>query len=168
VATAVVWTSATILLLLWRWRLLWGGGSLEPRTAIELSFSEGGGLEKPNRGRDRGETFFQTAVAIAIATRPFKFREISVSNSTSSFVSSIHRCGHRTVGHESTADRVVGHRCERKDGNTPFMFEIECLETKATLLSSSVSSFFHGMKDQRKGKEKPGWFEALSARSVKK
>ncbi len=29
-------------------------------------------------------------VAIAIATRPFKFREISVSNSTSSFVSSIH------------------------------------------------------------------------------
>ncbi len=33
-----------------------GGGSLEPRTAIELSFSAGGGLEKPNR--DRGETFF--------------------------------------------------------------------------------------------------------------
>ncbi len=32
-------------------------GSLEPRLAIELSFSAGGGLEKPNRGRDRGETF---------------------------------------------------------------------------------------------------------------
>ncbi len=34
------------------------GGSLEPRLAIELSFSAGGGLEKPNRGHDRGETFF--------------------------------------------------------------------------------------------------------------
>ena len=34
------------------------GGSLEPRTAIELSFSAGGGLEKLDRGRDRGETFF--------------------------------------------------------------------------------------------------------------
>jgi hypothetical protein len=31
-----------------------------------------------------------TAVAIAIATRPFKFHEISVSNTSSSFVSSIH------------------------------------------------------------------------------
>ncbi len=35
-----------------------GGGSLEPRTAIELSFSAWGGLEKLDRGRDRGETFF--------------------------------------------------------------------------------------------------------------
>ena len=37
---------------------LWGGGSLEPWTAIEGSFSAWGGLGKPNRGRDRGETFF--------------------------------------------------------------------------------------------------------------
>jgi hypothetical protein len=35
-----------------------GGGSLEPRTAIELSFSAWGGLEKLDRGRVRGETFF--------------------------------------------------------------------------------------------------------------
>jgi hypothetical protein len=35
-----------------------GGGSREPRTAVELSFSAWGGLGKPNRGRDRGETFF--------------------------------------------------------------------------------------------------------------
>ena len=35
-----------------------GGGSLEPRTAIELSFSAWGGLEKLDRGRDRSETFF--------------------------------------------------------------------------------------------------------------
>ncbi len=34
--------------------------------------------------------FFLTAVAIAIATRLFKFHEISVSNTSSSFVSSIH------------------------------------------------------------------------------
>ncbi len=35
----------------------WGrGGSREPRTAIELSFSAWGGLGKPNCGRDRGET----------------------------------------------------------------------------------------------------------------
>ncbi len=35
-----------------------------------------------------------TAVAIAIATRPFKFHEISVSNTSSSFVSSIHSFGY--------------------------------------------------------------------------
>ncbi len=36
-----------------------------------------------------------TAVAIAIATRPFKFHKISVSNTSSSFVSSIHSFGLR-------------------------------------------------------------------------
>jgi hypothetical protein len=35
-----------------------GGGGLDPRTAIESSFSAWGGLGKPNRGRGRGETFF--------------------------------------------------------------------------------------------------------------
>jgi hypothetical protein len=34
------------------------GGGLDPRTAIELSFSVWGGLGKLDRGRDRGETFF--------------------------------------------------------------------------------------------------------------
>ena len=38
--------------------IMGGGGSLEPRTAIELSFSAWGGLGKPSRGRGRGETFF--------------------------------------------------------------------------------------------------------------
>jgi hypothetical protein len=33
-------------------------GGLDPRTAIEGSFSAWGGLRKPNRGRGRGETFF--------------------------------------------------------------------------------------------------------------
>jgi hypothetical protein len=36
----------------------WGGGSREPRTAIEVSFSAWGGLKKLDRGRDRGKTFF--------------------------------------------------------------------------------------------------------------
>ena len=34
------------------------GGGLDPRTAIEGSFSAWGGLGKPNRGRGCGETFF--------------------------------------------------------------------------------------------------------------
>ncbi len=34
--------------------------------------------------------FFLTAVAISIATRPFKFSEISVTKATRSFASSIH------------------------------------------------------------------------------
>jgi hypothetical protein len=37
---------------------LWGGGGLEPRTAIEGSFSAWGGLGKMNRGLGHGETFF--------------------------------------------------------------------------------------------------------------
>ena len=32
------------------------GGGLDPRTAFEGSFSAWGGLGKPNRGRDHGET----------------------------------------------------------------------------------------------------------------
>ncbi len=35
-----------------------GGGSREPRTAIEVSFSAWGGLGKLDRRRGRGETFF--------------------------------------------------------------------------------------------------------------
>jgi hypothetical protein len=68
-----------------------GGGGLDPRTAIELSFSAGGGVSKNQIAvTTAARIFFLTAVAIAIATRPFKFREISVSSSTSLFVSSIH------------------------------------------------------------------------------
>jgi hypothetical protein len=36
----------------------WGGGIREPRTAIKVSISAWGGLEKLDRGRDCGETFF--------------------------------------------------------------------------------------------------------------
>ena len=34
------------------------GGGLDPRTAIEGSFSAWGGLGKPDRGLGRGENFF--------------------------------------------------------------------------------------------------------------
>ncbi len=34
------------------------GGDLDPRTAIEGSFSAWGGIGKPDRGLGRGETFF--------------------------------------------------------------------------------------------------------------
>ncbi len=67
-----------------------GGGGLDPRTAIEGSFSAWGVSENRIAGSATARLFFLTAVAIAIATRPFKFHEISVSNTTSSFVSSIH------------------------------------------------------------------------------
>jgi hypothetical protein len=38
--------------------IMGGGGSLEPRTAIEGSFSAWGGRGKLDRGLSRGETFF--------------------------------------------------------------------------------------------------------------
>ena len=67
-----------------------GGGGLDPRTAIELSFSAGGVSKNWTEGATAARLFFLTAVAIAIATRPFKYHENSVTNTTSSFVSSIH------------------------------------------------------------------------------
>ncbi len=79
-----------------------GGGSLEPRTAIEGSFLAWGGLGKLDRGLALGELFFLTAIAIAIATRPFKFHENSVTNTSSSFVSSIHSLGFVVGGAEET------------------------------------------------------------------
>ncbi len=53
----------------------------------------GGVSENQIAGAAAARLFFLTAVAIAIATRPFKFHEISVSNTSSSFVSSIHSFG---------------------------------------------------------------------------
>ena len=70
------------------------GGGLDPRTAIEGSFSAWGFSENQIVGAAAARLFFLTAVAIAIATRPFKFHEISVSNTSSSFVSSIHSFGY--------------------------------------------------------------------------
>jgi hypothetical protein len=71
-----------------------GGGSLEPRTAIEGSFSAGGVSENWIAGSAAASLFFLTA--IAIATRPFKFHENSVSYTSSSFVSSLHSFGLKT------------------------------------------------------------------------
>jgi hypothetical protein len=67
---------------------------LDPRTAIEGSFSAWGVSENQIAGATAARL---TAVAIAIATRPFKFHEISVSNTSSSFVSSIHSFGFNRV-----------------------------------------------------------------------
>jgi hypothetical protein len=67
------------------------GGGLELRTAIEGSFSACGGVsENWIAGSAATSLFFLTAIAIAIATRPFKFHENSVAYMSSSFVSSIH------------------------------------------------------------------------------
>ncbi len=55
------------------------------------SRSRRGGVSKNwTEGATAARLFFLTAVAIAIATRPFKYHEISVSTPTSSFVFSIH------------------------------------------------------------------------------
>ncbi len=67
-----------------------GRGSLEPRTAIEGSFLAWGVSENWIAGSAAARLFFLTAIGIAIATRPFKFHENSVSYTSSSFVSSIH------------------------------------------------------------------------------
>jgi len=67
-----------------------GGGEFRTANSVRGLVLGVGGLEKLDRGANAARLFFLTAVAIAIATRPFKFHEISVSNSSSSFVSSIH------------------------------------------------------------------------------
>jgi hypothetical protein len=67
-----------------------GGESRTANSDRALVLGGGGVSENQIAVVTAARLFFQTAVAIAIATRPFKFREISVSNSTSSFVSSIH------------------------------------------------------------------------------
>ncbi len=65
-----------------------GGANREQRSRSRSR--RGGVLENQIAGEAAARLFFLTAVAIAIAMRPFKFHEISVSNTLSSFVSSIH------------------------------------------------------------------------------
>ncbi len=69
-----------------------GGGSQSANSDQEsrACSRRGGVLENQIAGATAAR---QTAVAIAIATRPFKFHEISVSNTSSLFVSSIHSFG---------------------------------------------------------------------------
>jgi hypothetical protein len=100
---------------------------------------EGGGVsirEQRSRARSRREgvsenqiagttaarlTAVAIAVAIAIATRPFKFHEISVSNTSSSFVSSIHSFAFKRKIHiffcinlrSLFPKRTVVYRCEK-------------------------------------------------------
>jgi hypothetical protein len=79
-----------------------GGGSLEPRTAIELSFSSWGGLEKLDRGRDRGETFFPDSGSDRDSDETFQISRNLGLNPSSSFVSSIHSFAHM----ESSVKRI--------------------------------------------------------------
>jgi hypothetical protein len=71
-----------------------GGGGVANREQRSRSRSRRGGVSKNwTEGATAARLFFLTAVAIAIATRPFKYHKISVSNTTSSFVFSIHSFG---------------------------------------------------------------------------
>ena len=68
-----------------------GGRGVANREQRSSSRSRRGGVsENQIAVATAARLFFLTAVAIAIATRPFKFHEISVTNTSSSFVSSIH------------------------------------------------------------------------------
>ncbi len=71
-----------------------GGVSIRKQRSRTRS-RRGGVSENQIAGAAAARLFFLTAVAIAIATRPFKFHEISVSNTSSPFVSSIHSLAHR-------------------------------------------------------------------------
>ena len=68
------------------------GGGVSIREQRSRARSQRGGVSE---NQIAGATAARlTAVAIAIATRPFKSHEISVSNTSSSFVSSIHSFGY--------------------------------------------------------------------------
>ena len=68
-----------------------GGGGVSIREQRSRARSRRGGVsENWIAGSAAARLFFLTAIAIAIATRPFKFHENSVLYTSSSFVSSIH------------------------------------------------------------------------------
>ncbi len=69
-------------------------GGVSIREQRSSSRSRRGGVSKNwTEGATVARLFFLTAVAITIAMRPFKYHEISVSNTTTSFVFSIHSFG---------------------------------------------------------------------------
>jgi hypothetical protein len=71
----------------------YGGGSLEREQRSRARSRHGGVMENWIAGAAAASLFFLTAIAIAIATRPFKFHENSAVYTSSSFVSSIHSLG---------------------------------------------------------------------------
>jgi hypothetical protein len=67
------------------------GGGVSSREQRSRARSRHGGVsENWIAGSAAARLFFLTAIAIAIAMRPFKFHENSVSYTSSSYVSSIH------------------------------------------------------------------------------
>ncbi len=73
----------------------WGGGVANPEQRSRSRSRRGGVSKNWTEGATAARLFFLTAVAIAIATRPFKYHENSVTNTTSSFVFSIHSFAYR-------------------------------------------------------------------------
>ncbi len=73
-----------------------GRGGVSSREQRSRARSRRGGVsENWIPGSAAARLFFLTAIAIAIARRPFKFHENSVSYTSSSFVSSIHSLGQK-------------------------------------------------------------------------
>ncbi len=80
------------------WTQSGGGGVANCEQRSSSRSRRGGVSENQIAVATAARLFFLTAVAIAIATRLFKFHEISVSNTSSSFVSSIHSFADNHVG----------------------------------------------------------------------
>ncbi len=91
---------------------LWGGGVSSREQRSRARSRHGGVSENRIVGSAAARLFFLTAVAIAvaiaIATRPFKFHEILVSYTSSSFVSSIHSLGYHYVVGEDQGQNLPG------------------------------------------------------------
>ncbi len=78
-----------------------GGGVSSREQRLRAHSRHGGVSENWIAGSAAASLFFLTAIAIAIATRPFKFHENSVAYTSSSFVSSIHSLGSMYVQHSN-------------------------------------------------------------------
>ena len=88
-------------------------GGVANREQRSRSRSWRGGVSKNwTEGATAARLFFLTAVAIAIATRPFKYHENSVTNTTSSFVSSIHSFALQSLPHRPPLMFMLIGRCQ--------------------------------------------------------
>jgi hypothetical protein len=106
-----------------------GGGGVTIREQRSRARSRRGGVsENEIAGAAAARLFFLTAVAIAIATRPFKYHENSVTNTTSSFVSWIHSFVHTALETKEKYDvfskkQIFYYSTQQKAGILHSMFE---------------------------------------------
>jgi hypothetical protein len=98
-----VWTNFLLYLF---WNILYipfisvyqsRGAGLEPRTAIEGSFSAWGGLGKLDRGLGRGEPFFPDSDSDSDSDETFQISRKLSRIHVESLVSSIHSLGYLTL-----------------------------------------------------------------------